>query len=113
MDSDSGTASAWEHSRDHILFVLDESGGMPQAIMTTAEAVLATGRECKVVQSGNPTHLEGPLQEPNCRLGIPVTPISMGVTQDGIRQRTGRGTPLGRHFGREGLTCWSRPGPVC
>jgi hypothetical protein len=46
---------------DHVLFVLDESGGIPQAVMTTAEAVLATGVETKVVQAGNPTHLEGPL----------------------------------------------------
>lgn len=46
---------------DYVLFVLDESGGIPQAVMTTAEAVLASGVEAKVVQAGNPTHLEGPL----------------------------------------------------
>lgn len=46
---------------DHVLFVLDESGGMPQAIMTTAEAVLASGKETKIVQSGNPTSIDGPL----------------------------------------------------
>ena len=46
---------------DHVLFVLDESGGMPQAIMTTAEAVLATGVETKIVQAGNPTSIDGPL----------------------------------------------------
>jgi phage terminase large subunit len=46
---------------DHVLFVLDESGGIPQAVMTTAEAVLATGVEAKVVQAGNPTHTSGPL----------------------------------------------------
>ena len=46
---------------DHVLFVLDESGGMPQAIMTTAEAVLATGTETKIVQAGNPTSVDGPL----------------------------------------------------
>ena len=46
---------------DHVLFVLDESGGIPQAVMTTAEAVLATGTETKVVQSGNPTQVDGPL----------------------------------------------------
>jgi phage terminase large subunit len=46
---------------DHCLFVLDESGGIPQAVMTTAEAVLASGIETKVVQSGNPTTLDGPL----------------------------------------------------
>ncbi len=46
---------------DYTLFVLDESGGIPQAVMTTAEAILATGVECKVVQAGNPTTLDGPL----------------------------------------------------
>jgi phage terminase large subunit len=46
---------------DYVLFVLDESGGMPQAVMTTAEAVLASGIETKIVQSGNPTHVDGPL----------------------------------------------------
>jgi phage terminase large subunit len=46
---------------DHVLFLLDESGGIPQAVMTTAEAVLATGVEAKVVQAGNPTHTTGPL----------------------------------------------------
>jgi hypothetical protein len=46
---------------DYVLFVLDESGGIPQAVMTTAEAVLASGIETKVVQSGNPTHTTGPL----------------------------------------------------
>ena len=47
---------------DHVLFVLDESGGIPQGVMATAEAVLATGVECKVVQAGNPTHTTGPLR---------------------------------------------------
>jgi phage terminase large subunit len=46
---------------DHVMFVLDESGGIPQAVMVTAEAVLAGLGEAKVVQSGNPTHTSGPL----------------------------------------------------
>jgi len=46
---------------DYMLFVLDESSAIPQAIMATAEAVLASGIECKVVQAGNPTSLTGPL----------------------------------------------------
>jgi hypothetical protein len=46
---------------EYVLFVLDESGGIPQAVMTTAEAVLATGKETKIVQAGNPTHTTGPL----------------------------------------------------
>jgi len=46
---------------DYMLFVLDESSEIPQAVMATAEAVLASGIETKVVQSGNPTSLTGPL----------------------------------------------------
>ena len=46
---------------DYLLFVLDESGGIPDAVMASAEAGLATGIECKLIQAGNPTHLEGPL----------------------------------------------------
>lgn len=46
---------------DFVMFVLDESGGIPQAVMVTAEAVLATGKRCLVVQAGNPTHTTGPL----------------------------------------------------
>ena len=46
---------------DHILFILDESGGIPDAVMATAEAALASCIEGHIVQAGNPTHLEGPL----------------------------------------------------
>lgn len=45
----------------HILFILDESGGIPDAIMATAEAALSSCEEGHIVQAGNPTHLEGPL----------------------------------------------------
>lgn len=49
------------HERN-ILFVLDESGGIPRAVMATAEAALANpGGFKKIVQAGNPTHTEGPL----------------------------------------------------
>jgi phage terminase large subunit len=46
---------------EHVLVVLDESGSIPQAVMATAEAVLATGADAKIVQAGNPTTLDGPL----------------------------------------------------
>jgi hypothetical protein len=46
---------------DYILFLLDESGGIPDAVMATAEAALAACVEGHIVQAGNPTHLEGPL----------------------------------------------------
>lgn len=46
---------------DYILFVLDETGAMPDAVMVAAEAALSSGIECRVVQAGNPTQCEGPL----------------------------------------------------
>lgn len=46
---------------EYVLFILDESGGIPEAVMATAEAALSTGTELKLIQAGNPTHLEGPL----------------------------------------------------
>lgn len=47
---------------DNVMFVLDESGGIPSAVMATAEGALANpGGFKKIVQAGNPTHLEGPL----------------------------------------------------
>jgi phage terminase large subunit len=46
---------------EYIMFVLDESGGMPDAIMASAEAALSSCTEGHIVQAGNPTHLEGPL----------------------------------------------------
>jgi len=46
---------------DYIMFLLDESGGIPDAVMTTAEAALSSCVEGHVIQAGNPTMLEGPL----------------------------------------------------
>lgn len=46
---------------DYIMFLLDESGGIPEAIMASAEAALSSCKEGHIVQAGNPTHLEGPL----------------------------------------------------
>lgn len=46
---------------DYIMFVLDESGGIPDSVMASAEAALSSCIEGHLVQAGNPTHLEGPL----------------------------------------------------
>jgi hypothetical protein len=46
---------------DYILFVLDEVGSIPDGVMVTAEAGLATGIETKIVMAGNPTQVSGPL----------------------------------------------------
>lgn len=46
---------------DYIMFILDESGDLPDALMATAEAALSSCKEGHIIQAGNPTHLEGPL----------------------------------------------------
>ncbi len=46
---------------EYLLFVLDESGGMPDSVMAAAEGGLATGKWAKILQAGNPTHRSGPL----------------------------------------------------
>jgi phage terminase large subunit len=51
---------------DAVLFVIDEAGGVPDAVAAAAEAGLANadkdaGRVAKLLIAGNPTHLEGPL----------------------------------------------------
>lgn len=55
---------------DYTMMLLDEVGGYPQAVVDTAEAILANvGKpalhggttEARVVMAGNPTDLEGPL----------------------------------------------------
>lgn len=51
---------------DNVLFVLDEAGGIPNAVAAAAEGGLANvdkaaGRTALLVIAGNPTHLDGPL----------------------------------------------------
>lgn len=52
---------------DNLLFILDEAGGIPDAVMAAAEAGLANDdrtserHDAHLVLAGNPTHLEGPL----------------------------------------------------
>jgi hypothetical protein len=46
---------------DYILFLIDEAGGIPDAVMAAAEAALSSCIEGHLVIAGNPTHLSGPL----------------------------------------------------
>lgn len=45
----------------YIMFILDESGGMPDGILASAEAALSSCIEGHVIQAGNPTNRSGPL----------------------------------------------------
>jgi phage terminase large subunit len=46
---------------DYLLFILDEVGAIPDAVMAAAEAGLASGVESHLLIAGNPTMLSGPL----------------------------------------------------
>lgn len=46
---------------DYIMLILDESGGIPDAVMANAEGIGSSAKEWHILQAGNPTHLEGPL----------------------------------------------------
>lgn len=46
---------------DYVMILLDESGGIPDAVMANAEGIGSSAKEWHIVQAGNPTHLEGPL----------------------------------------------------
>jgi len=57
---------------DFVMFIVDEAGGVPDAVMAAAEAGLANadperGTEAKLLIGGNPTHLDGPLYRANTR----------------------------------------------
>jgi phage terminase large subunit len=52
---------------DYLLFLLDETGGMPRAVMAAADAALGSGIVVRLVQAGNPEKLEGPLYDANTK----------------------------------------------
>lgn len=55
-----GLALAGIHA-DNTLFLIDEAGGIPDAVVATAEAAQSGGGDQRMVIAGNPTHLTGPL----------------------------------------------------
>lgn len=58
--TEQGNTLAGLHA-NYIMFILDESGGIPDAVMAAAEAALSSCIEGHIVQAGNPSMLEGPL----------------------------------------------------
>lgn len=46
---------------DNVLFILDEAGGIPDAVAKTAENALSAGKYLRLWIAGNPTRLSGPL----------------------------------------------------
>lgn len=46
---------------DFCLAIVDEAGGIPDAVVEAGERMLSTTRHAKLMVNGNPTHLSGPL----------------------------------------------------
>lgn len=93
---------------DHVLFVLDESGGIPQAVMVTAEAVLSTeGSEAKVIQAGNPTHTTGPLYRA-CTTDRHLWQV---ITITGDPDNPKRSTRISIEWAREQIAAYGRDNP--
>lgn len=46
---------------DYILFIVDESGAVPDSVMVAADAALSSCKEGHIIQAGNPSMLSGPL----------------------------------------------------
>jgi hypothetical protein len=92
---------------DYILFVLDESGGMPDAIMAAAEAALSSCVEGHIVQAGNPTHLEGPLYRA-CTLERSMWRI---VDINGDPDDPKRSTRVSAEWAREQIDKYGRDNP--
>lgn len=46
---------------DFCLAIIDEAGGIPDAVAEAGERMLSTTRHAKLMVNGNPTHLSGPL----------------------------------------------------
>jgi hypothetical protein len=46
---------------EYVMFIMDESGGIPDSVLVSAEAALSTCIEGHILQGGNPTKREGAL----------------------------------------------------
>lgn len=49
--------------QDYVMFILDESGGIPPSVLVAAEAALSNCVEGHILQAGNPTSLDGALYQ--------------------------------------------------
>ena len=86
-----------------IMFVIDESGGMPDGILASAENALSTCEEGHIVQAGNPERLEGPLyrayKSPNNWRVVPI---------NGDPDNPNRSPRVSIEWAREQIKEWGR-----
>jgi hypothetical protein len=92
---------------DYILFLLDESGGIPDAVMVTAEAALSSCIEGHIVQAGNPTHLSGPLYRAATEEKARWKMIEISGDPDDPR----RSTRISLEWAKDMIKLWGRDHP--
>ncbi len=92
---------------DHVMAVGDESGGYPQAVMTTLEAVLSSCVEGKVIQGGNPTHTTGPLHRA-CTIDRALWHV---VTITGDPDSPKRSSRISLEWARQQIKSYGRDNP--
>jgi hypothetical protein len=92
---------------DYTLFLLDETGGMPIAVMAAAEAALSTGKECHIVQAGNPTEIGGALYNSCVRQRHLWLIFEISGDPDDPK----RATRVGVQWARDQIATWGRDNP--
>lgn len=92
---------------DYILFIIDEAGGIPDAVMAAAEAALASGIECKLLICGNPTHLSGPLYRA-CTSEASLWKV-IEITGDPDDPK--RSSRISKEWAQEQIKTWGRDNP--
>ena len=92
---------------DYLLFLIDESGSIPRAVMAAAEAALSTGIEVRLVQAGNPTMLDGPLYDA-CTTARHLWRL-IEITGDPDDPK--RSTRIDIKWAREQIELWGRDNP--
>jgi phage terminase large subunit len=93
---------------DYVLAILDESGGMPNQILDSAEAALSSCKEGHIVQAGNPTHVEGPLYRA-CK--TPERKLWYVVEINGDPDDPKRSTRVNLQWAREQIEKFGRDNP--
>lgn len=89
---------------DYILAIADETGGMPVAVVQSAEGILSTAKEGHIIQAGNPTHLSGALYEATERSGNLWRTYRVTGDPDDPK----RSTRVDKEWARDQIRIWGR-----
>ena len=92
---------------DYVMFVIDESGSIPPAIVAAAEAGLSSAKKAWIIQAGNTNTLEGALYEACVRNRHLWNVIEITGDPD----RPDRSTRVDIEWAREVIRTWGRDNP--